>query len=67
MHISDGNQLHMVMLVAHHEFGGHSGLKGQAADSLPLVRVGHSLVPNDQPFPSGFPKVPDVPPPKKIL
>ena len=67
MHISDGNQLHMVMLVAHHEFGGHSRFKGQAADSLPLVRVGHGLVSNDQPLTSGFPKVPDVPPPGNIL
>ena len=55
------------MLVAHHEFGGHSRFKGQAADSLPLVRVGHGLVSNNQPLPSGFPKVPDVPPPGKIL
>ena len=55
------------MLVAHHEFGGHSWLKGEAADSLPLVWVGHGLVPNDQPLTSGFPKVPDVPPPGNIL
>ena len=62
-----GNQVHMIMFIVHHEFGGHSWLKGQAADSLPLVRVGHGLVSNDQPFPSGFPKVPDVPPPGNIL
>ena len=57
----------MIMFVSYHKFGGHRGLKGQAADSLPLVRVGHGLVSNNQPLTSGFPKVPDVPPPGNIL
>ena len=57
----------MIMFVSYHKFGGHSWLKGEAADSLPLVRVGHSLVPNDQPLTSGLPKVPDVPPPKNVF